>query len=93
MIHHCKRRSMSFIKKIREIDPKQFMLVSLSLMGLYALLHALTPKPTTMMAQQEIIIPKTEQTTPVIVQYPGWQAVLSQTGDDIALLFNRAGLS
>ncbi len=84
---------MSFIKKIREIDPKQFMLVSLSLMGLYALLHALTPKPTTMMAQQEIIIPKTEQTTPVIVQYPGWQAVLSQTGDDIALLFNRAGLS
>lgn len=86
---------MSFIKKIREIDPKQIMLISLGLglVGLYSFFHAWTSKTTAVMNQQEIFIPKIEHPVPVVPQYPGWQTVLSQSGDDIALLFNRAGLT
>lgn len=84
---------MSFIKKIKAKDPKQTMLMGLVLIGLYAFFHAWSPKTIDSATEQEIYIPKTESYQPAIVQYPGWQAVESQKGDDLALLFNRAGLS
>lgn len=84
---------MSFIKKIREKDPKIIMLMSFVLVVFYSLFHAWTPQTTHLVGEQEIHIPIIEQSQPQIPQYSGWQSLVSLKGDDLALLFNRAGLS
>lgn len=93
MIHHCKRRSMIFIKKLLEKDKKQAMLISFGLIFLFFIIKLSITKMDSSDFEQELRLPSMQNNTSSIPQYPGWNSIPSQPGDNLGILFNRAGLS
>lgn len=84
---------MIFIKKILEKDKKQSMLIGLALICLFFIIKICSNNHKIFLEQEELRLPRVQNTTPMIKDYPGWNSIAAQAGDHLSLLFNRAGLS